>query len=69
MANRQGDVYLRFEQVDVPQLTLRLGVEMEGCEDERFKQRAVTECLTAERIPPININRYMHSVYGDNALM
>ena len=26
MANRQGDVDLRFEQVDVPQLTLCLGL-------------------------------------------
>jgi hypothetical protein len=42
---------------------------MEGYEDERFKQRAVTECLTAEIIPPIKINRCMQAAYGDNVLL
>ena len=30
-------------------------VEMEGCEDMRFIQRAVIEFLAAERIPPIDV--------------
>jgi len=42
---------------------------MEGCEDEWFKQRTVTESLMAERILPINVNRCMQAVYGDNVLM
>ena len=32
---------------------------MEGCEDVRFKQRAVIELLTAEKIPPIYIHRHV----------
>jgi hypothetical protein len=40
-------------------------VQREGCEDVRFKQRAITEFLTAEKIPPIDIHCHMHAVYGN----
>jgi len=33
--------------------------------DVRFKQRAVIEFLTAEKVPPIEIHRRMQAVYGD----
>jgi hypothetical protein len=34
----------------------------------RFKQRAVLEFLTAERVPPIEIHRRMQTVYGDRCV-
>ena len=37
---------------------------MESCRDVRFKQRAFIECLIAEKIPPINIQRHMQAVRG-----
>jgi hypothetical protein len=40
-------------------------VQREGCEDVRFKQRAITEFLTAEKIPPLDIHRRMEAVYGN----
>jgi len=40
-------------------------VETDGCENMRFKQCAVIEFLTAEKIPPINIHLHMQAVYGD----
>ena len=40
-------------------------IEMEEFSDVRFKQRAVIEFLTAEKIPPIEIHRRMQAVYGD----
>jgi hypothetical protein len=43
-------------------------VKLEGCEDARFKQRAVIEFLTAEKIPPIEIHRRMQTVYGDKCV-
>ena len=41
---------------------------MEECEDTRFKQRAVIEYLTEERIPPIDIHRRMQAVYGNKCV-
>jgi hypothetical protein len=38
---------------------------MEEFSDVRFKQRAVFEFLTAEKVPPIEIHRRMQAVYGD----
>jgi len=38
---------------------------MEEFSDARFKQRAVIEFLTAEKVPPIEIHRRMQVVYGD----
>ena len=32
--------------------------------DVRFKQRAVIEFLTAEKVPPIEIHRRIQAVYG-----
>ena len=34
----------------------------------RFKQRAVIEFLTAEKVPPIEIHRRMQAVYGDQCV-
>ena len=33
-----------------------------------FKQRAVIEFLTAEKVPPIEIHRRMQAVYGDQCV-
>jgi len=38
---------------------------MEEFSDVRFKQRAVIEFLTAEKVLPIEIHRRMQAVYGD----
>jgi hypothetical protein len=40
---------------------------MEEFSDVRFKQRAIIEFLTAEKVPPIEIHRRMQAVYGDQA--
>ena len=42
--------------------------KMQGCEDMRFKQRAVIEFLTTEKIPPIDIHRHMQAVYVDKCV-
>jgi hypothetical protein len=34
----------------------------------RFKQRAVVEFLTAEKVPPNEIHRRMQAVYGDHCV-
>jgi len=39
-------------------------VEMKGYEDIQFKQCAIIEFLTMEKIPPIDIHHYMQAVYG-----
>jgi hypothetical protein len=41
---------------------------MEESSDVRFKQRAVIEFLTAEKVPPIEIHRRMQAVYGDQCV-
>ena len=38
---------------------------MEEFSDVRFKQPAVIEFLTVEKVPPIEIHRRMQAVYGD----
>ena len=38
---------------------------MEEFSDVRFKQRAVIEFLTTEKVPPIEIHRQMQAIYGD----
>ena len=43
-------------------------VEMEAFSDVQFKQRAVSEFLTAEKVPPIEIHRQMQAVYGDQCV-
>ena len=43
-------------------------IEMEELSDVRFKQRAVIESLTAEKVPPIEIHRRMEAVYGDQCV-
>ena len=47
---------LDFEHTDAYSLQ-PVHIEMEGCSDVRFKQRAVIEFLTAEKVPPIEIHR------------
>jgi len=41
---------------------------MEEFSDIRFKQRAVIELLTAEKVPPTEIHRRMQAVYGDQCV-
>ena len=43
-------------------------IEIEEFSDVRFKQRAVIEFLTAEKVPPIEIHRRMHAIYGDQCV-
>jgi len=40
-------------------------IEIEEFSDVGFKQCAVIEFLTGEKVPPIEINRRMQAVYGD----
>ena len=41
---------------------------MEEFSEVRFKQRAVIEFLTAEKVPPIEIHIRMQAVYGDQCV-
>jgi len=41
---------------------------MEDFSDIRFKQHAVIEFLTTEKVPPIEIHRRMQVVYGDRCV-
>jgi len=41
---------------------------MEEFSDFRFKQRAVIEFLTAEKVPTIEFHRRMQAVYGDQCV-
>jgi len=41
---------------------------MDPFSDVRFKQRAVTEFLTAEKVLPIDIHRRMQAVCGDQCV-
>ena len=41
---------------------------MEEFSDVRFKQSAVIEFLTAEKVPPNEIHRRMQAVYGDQCV-
>jgi len=41
---------------------------MEELSDVWFKQRAVIEFLTAEKVPQIEIHRRMRAVYGDQCV-
>lgn len=43
-------------------------VKMEGCEAVWFKHCAVTEFLTMEKIPLINIHHCMQAVYRDKCV-
>jgi len=38
---------------------------MEEFSDLQFKEHAVIEFLTAEKVPPIEIHRRMQAVYGE----
>jgi len=40
-------------------------VIMEGCKEMQFKQHAVIEFMTAEKIPPTNIHYHTQAVYAD----
>jgi len=41
---------------------------MEECSDVQFKQRAVIEFLTTEKVPPIEIHRRIQAIYGDQCV-
>ena len=41
---------------------------MEEFSDIRFKQRAVIEFLTVEKVPPNEIHRRMQAIYGDQCV-
>ena len=43
-------------------------IEVEEFSDVRYKQRAVIEFLGAEKVPPIEIHRWMQAVYGDKCV-
>ena len=46
---------------------LTVHIEMEEFSDVRFKQRAVIEFSTAEKVPPIEVHRRMQAV-GDQCV-
>jgi len=41
---------------------------MEEFSDVRFKQHAVIEFLTMEKVPPIEIHRRMQTIYGEQCV-
>jgi len=41
---------------------------MEEFSDVQFKQRAIIEFLTMEKVPPIEIQRRMQAIYGDQCV-
>ena len=41
---------------------------MEEFSDVRFKQLAVIEFLTAEKVPPVEIHRQIQAIYGDQCV-
>jgi transposase len=41
---------------------------MEEFSDVRFKQCALIEFLTAEKVPPTEIHRRMQAIYGDQCV-
>jgi len=41
---------------------------MEEFTDVQFKQRAVIEFLTMEKVPPTEIRRRMQAIYGDQCV-
>jgi len=41
---------------------------MEEFSNVRFKERAVIDFLTAEKVPPIEIHRRMEAVFGDQCV-
>jgi len=43
-------------------------IETEDFSDVRFKERAVIEFLTVEKVPPIEFHRLMQAVYGDQCV-
>ena len=43
-------------------------IEMGEFSDVQFKQLAVIEFLTAEKVPPIEIHRRMQAIYGDQCV-
>jgi transposase len=43
-------------------------IEKEEFSDVRFKQRAVIQFLTAEKVPTFDIHRRMQAVYGDRCV-
>jgi len=43
-------------------------IEIEEFSDVQFKQRAVIEFLTAEKIPPNEIHRRMQAIYGEQSV-
>jgi hypothetical protein len=43
-------------------------IEIEEVSDSRFKQRAVIEFLTTEKVPPIEIHSRMQAVCGDQCV-
>ena len=41
---------------------------MEMFSDVQFKQRAVIEFLTGEKVPPLEIHRRTQAIYGDQCV-
>jgi len=41
---------------------------MEEVSDVQFKQHVVSEFLTTEKVPPIEIHRRMQAIYGDQCV-
>jgi len=62
-----SSIILHLEHTDA-YIPHQLHIEMEEFSDVRFKQRAVIEFLTTEKVPPIEIHRRLQAVYGDRCV-
>ena len=60
-------IILHFEHTDAYS-SHPVHIEMEEFSDVRFKQRAVIEFLTVEKVLPIEICRRMQAAYGDQCV-
>ena len=62
-----SSIILQLEHTDA-YTPHQVHIEMEEFSDVQFKQRAVIEFLTAEKVPPIAIHRQMQAVYGNQCV-
>ena len=62
-----SSIILHLEHTD-PYSPHPVHIKMEEFSDVRFKERAVIEFLTAEKVPPIEIHGRMQAVCGDHCV-
>ena len=62
-----SSIILQLEHTDA-YTPHQVHIEMEEFSDVQFKQRAIIEFLTMEKVPPIEIQRQMQAIYGDQCV-